>query len=53
MVYDVVLVCDDHRKVIGTYRTVRKAREIWDIVGNVRPEFGSVQIVCRKEFPNG
>uniref|UniRef100_A0AAU8B622 Internal scaffolding protein n=1 Tax=Dulem virus 188 TaxID=3145665 RepID=A0AAU8B622_9VIRU len=52
MVYDVVLFCDDRSKVIGTYRTARKANEVWDIVEKVRPEFGSVQIFCRKEFPN-
>lgn len=51
MVYDVVLSCDDMQKVIGTYKTSRKAHEVFDIVEKVRPEFGAVMIICRTEVP--
>lgn len=49
MIYDVVLECDGNRKVIGTYKTARKAHEVFDLVEKVRPEFGIVMIVCRME----
>lgn len=49
MVYDVVLELDGQRNVIGTYKTSRKAHEVFDIVERVRPQFGLVMIVCRNE----
>lgn len=52
MIYDVVLECDNARKVIGTYKTARKAHEVFDLVEKVRPEFGTVMIVCRTEDSN-